>query len=60
MWVLVALPETKNATLEDMDRVFGSHTGAEDAAMLVQAQRDVGLLDFLGRVPDVKHDDDKA
>lgn len=30
-----------------MDRVFKSHTGAEDARMLLDAQRDVGLLDFL-------------
>ncbi|KAK6822840.1 hypothetical protein PG987_014385 [Apiospora arundinis] len=47
VWVWFVLPETKNATLEDMDRVFGSHTGAEDAAMLALAQRDVGLLDFV-------------
>lgn len=26
-----------------MDRVFNSHTGAEDAAMLAQARREVGL-----------------
>ncbi|ORY63921.1 quinate permease [Pseudomassariella vexata] len=49
MWVWLVLPETKNATLEDMDRVFGSKTGAEDLVMLAQAQRDVGLLDYLGR-----------
>lgn len=30
-----------------MDRVFKSHTGAEDAKLLLDAQRDVGLLDFL-------------
>ncbi|KAK7918090.1 High-affinity glucose transporter [Apiospora marii] len=47
IWVWFALPETKNATLEEMDRVFGSHTGAEDAALLALAQRDVGLLDFV-------------
>lgn len=48
-WVWLVLPETKNATLEDMDRVFKSHTGAEDGAMLAQAQREVGLLDLIGR-----------
>lgn len=47
-WVWWALPETKNTTLEEMDRVFGSHTGKEDAQMLREAQRDVGLLSFLG------------
>lgn len=49
VWIYFFLPETKNASLEEMDRIFGSHTGAEDAAMLAQAQRDVGLLDFLRR-----------
>lgn len=47
-WVWWALPETKNTTLEEMDRVFGSHTGKEDARLLREAQRDVGLLAFLG------------
>lgn len=48
VWVWWALPETKNTTLEEMDRVFGSHTGKEDALLLREAQRDVGLLAFLG------------
>lgn len=42
-WVWWFLPETKGATLEEMDRVFNSRTGHEDAAMLEQARRDVGL-----------------
>lgn len=46
-WVWFYLPETKNATLEEMDRVFKSHTGERDAALLREAQRDVGLLAFL-------------
>jgi hypothetical protein len=29
-----------------MDRVFNSHTGAEDASMLAQARREVGLDGF--------------
>ncbi|KAL4945720.1 hypothetical protein BDV06DRAFT_229929 [Aspergillus oleicola] len=43
VWVWFCLPETKGATLEEMDRVFGSRTGTEDAAMLAQARADVGL-----------------
>ncbi|RKL46043.1 hypothetical protein BFJ72_g2952 [Fusarium proliferatum] len=43
VWLYFCLPETKGATLEDMDRVFGSHTGEEDAKMLDEARRDVGL-----------------
>lgn len=48
VWVWWALPETKNTTLEEMDRVFGSHTGEEDGRMLREAQKDVGLLTFMG------------
>lgn len=47
VWVHFCLPETKGATLEEMDRVFGSHTGAEDSILLEQARRDVGLTDDL-------------
>jgi len=43
VWVIFALPETKGATLEEMDRVFGSRTGAEDAIMLAEARQEVGL-----------------
>lgn len=50
VWVWFFLPETKNATLEEMDRVFGSHTGEHDAALLREAQQDVGLLDFIDRM----------
>ncbi|KAK7219545.1 hypothetical protein V2G26_007548 [Clonostachys chloroleuca] len=47
VWIYFCLPETKGATLEEMDRVFGSHTGEEDAVLLNEARRDVGLLDLL-------------
>lgn len=46
-WVHFYLPETKNATLEEMDRVFNSHAGEEDAKLLYEAQRDVGLTAYL-------------
>ena len=42
MWFF--LPETKNASLEEMDRVFGSRTGEQDAELLREAQAEVGLL----------------
>ena len=48
-WIYYFLPETKNATLEEMDRVFKSHTGARDAELLMEAQRDVGLIALLQR-----------
>lgn len=49
-WVWVFLPETKNATLEEMDRVFGSHTGEQDAALMREAEGDVGLVAFVERM----------
>jgi hypothetical protein len=47
IWVWFYLPETKGATLEEMDRIFKSHTGAEDAQMLDEARRDVQLTEEL-------------
>ncbi|KAL3481356.1 general substrate transporter [Aspergillus californicus] len=43
VWVWFFLPETKGASLEEMDKVFGSRTGEEDAIMLAKARADVGL-----------------
>lgn len=45
IWVWFCLPETKGVTLEEMDKIFGSRTGAEDAVILQQARADVGLMD---------------
>lgn len=50
VWVWFYLPETKNATMEDMDRIFNSNTGEEDARLLREAQRDVGLEAFLASI----------
>jgi len=47
IWVWVYIPETKGKTLEEMDRVFDSHTGEDDAMLLAEAQRDVGLTAYL-------------
>ena len=44
MWVHFYLPETKGASLEEMDRVFDSHAGERDAELLREAQQEVALL----------------
>ncbi|CZR61521.1 probable MFS quinate transporter [Phialocephala subalpina] len=44
VWVYFYLPETMNATLEEMDRVFKSHTGEADARLLDEVKREIGLL----------------
>jgi sugar porter (SP) family MFS transporter len=61
-WVWWVLPETKNATLEEMDRVFGSKAGEQDALLLREAQQEVGLLDFLdgNRRPTDEKSSDKS
>ncbi|KAK9311250.1 general substrate transporter [Lipomyces starkeyi] len=56
VWVWWYLPETKNRTLEEMDRVFGSHSSEEDARLLAEAQTDVGLTAFLNRGQESKED----
>jgi len=53
-WVWWAVPETKNKTLEEMDRVFGSNTSDIDSQMLMEAQRDVGLTAFLSTEMEAK------
>lgn len=50
-WAHFCLPETKAATLEDMDRVFGSHTGEEDQKILAECRRELGLHASLEEVP---------
>ncbi|KAE8308532.1 Sugar and other transporter [Aspergillus parasiticus SU-1] len=50
VWVWFFLPETKNASLEEMDRVFKSNTGEQDAEMLREAQREVGLTACIERL----------
>ncbi|KAI9167953.1 putative quinate permease [Paramyrothecium foliicola] len=44
VWVWFCLPETKNASLEDMDRIFKSRAGERDAELLREAQQEVGLI----------------
>ena len=54
VWVWWYVPETKNRTLEEMDRVFGSHTSELDAELMAEAQREVGLTAYLTMDPSAK------
>lgn len=49
-FIYFCMPETKGKTLEEMDQVFGSNTSAEDTEMMVRAQEDVGLFDFVAEL----------
>ncbi|KAK8255562.1 quinate permease [Phyllosticta capitalensis] len=49
-FIYFCMPETKGKTLEEMDQVFGSNTSAEDTDMMIRAQEDVGLFDFVAEL----------
>jgi hypothetical protein len=46
VWIYFFLPETKGATLEEMDRVFKSRSGETDMIMLDEARRDVAIAHY--------------
>ncbi|UZJ56789.1 hypothetical protein CBS101457_006109 [Exobasidium rhododendri] len=45
-YVYFLVPETKNRTLDELDELFGDQSGRSklESAMMIQAQKDVGLL----------------
>ncbi|KAJ6186806.1 hypothetical protein N7519_008107 [Penicillium mononematosum] len=43
VWIYFFLPETKGATLEEMDRVFKSRVGETDMILLDEARRDIAI-----------------
>jgi sugar porter (SP) family MFS transporter len=47
-YVYFFVPETKNRTLDELDELFGDESGRSkmEAAIMLQAQKDVGLLAF--------------
>ncbi|KAF7560861.1 hypothetical protein G7046_g3286 [Stylonectria norvegica] len=46
-WVYFFLPETKNTSLEEMDRIFKSQTGERDSQLMDEARTEVGLTTFV-------------
>ncbi|CAL1711576.1 unnamed protein product [Somion occarium] len=47
-WSTYSVPETANVSLEEIDAVFGSSAGREDAELKHQIERELGLTDLVG------------
>ncbi|KAF8142694.1 MFS monosaccharide transporter [Mycena galopus ATCC 62051] len=57
LWATYSVPETAGVALEDMDRVFGSEVGREDAARKKEVEEELGLREILAGVADRRHDE---
>ncbi|KAJ7689195.1 general substrate transporter [Mycena rosella] len=47
LWATYSVPETAGVPLEDMDRVFGSEVGREDARRRRQVEEELGLREVI-------------
>ncbi|KAJ7821775.1 hypothetical protein B0H14DRAFT_2830346 [Mycena olivaceomarginata] len=52
LWATYSVPETAGIALEDMDHVFGSEVGREDAAMRREVEEELGLREILASLAD--------
>ncbi|KAJ7834979.1 MFS monosaccharide transporter, partial [Mycena olivaceomarginata] len=52
LWATYSVPETAGVALEDMDRVFGSEVGREDAARRREVEEELGLREILASLAD--------
>ena len=61
-YVYFLVPETKNRTLDELDELFGDQSGRSkmEAAYLLQAQKDVGLLALADLAIDDDHSPEKT
>ncbi|KAJ6493163.1 general substrate transporter [Mycena sanguinolenta] len=57
LWATYSVPETSGIALEDMDRVFGSEVGREDAARRREVEEEVGLTQILADLADRREDE---
>ncbi|KAJ7454529.1 general substrate transporter [Mycena galericulata] len=57
LWATYSVPETAGVALEDMDRVFGSEVGREDAARRRQVEEELGLREAIARLVDGREDE---
>ncbi|KAJ7915801.1 general substrate transporter, partial [Mycena leptocephala] len=58
LWATYSVPETAGVALEDMDRVFGSEVGREDALRRREVEDELGLREVLaGLVEDNREDE---
>ena len=45
LWVIFLLPETRGASLEELDMIFHSRTGERDVERMNNIARDLGLVE---------------
>ncbi|KAJ7194881.1 general substrate transporter [Mycena pura] len=57
LWATYRVPETAGVALEDMDRVFGSEVGREDAARRRQVEEELGLRQLLAGLVDIREEE---
>lgn len=61
-YVVFFVPETKQKSLDELDALFGDNSGRSqwEAGMMLQAQRDVGLLRLAGIEDSAPHGDNAS
>ncbi|KAF7362605.1 MFS domain-containing protein [Mycena venus] len=57
LWATYTVPETAGVALEDMDRVFGSEVGREDAMRRREVEEEFGLREILAGFVDGREDE---
>ncbi|KAJ7175065.1 MFS monosaccharide transporter [Mycena crocata] len=59
LWATYIVPETAGVALEDMDRVFGTEVGREDAVRRRDVEEELGLRDAIAELTDRHREDEE-